>query len=177
MRSFLVVAALLACSLLGTCGGGGKSRPSSERSDSRLEQVVKAAGHVTAGEFPAARGRTLQEVANGVKARLRVVPATSTFTPGRNRIAFGLLDASSNSLVYGRSAAYVARTPGAPARGPFPAPLDSFAVKSPFRSRTTGNDPRAIKAIYESEVPFPRPGRYAVLVVTRSGSELIGAPA
>lgn len=105
---------------------------------------------------------------------LEVGLATSVFTPGPNRLAFGLIDAS-NSLVYGRSAVYVAPGPTDKAQGPFPAPTDSLLVDPPYRSQTAAHEEDPIAAIYSTTVPLRRPGRYSILTVTRSGRRLLGA--
>ena len=49
--------------------------------------------------------------------------AGQTYTVGDNRLAFGVIDAQ-GAFVYGKTAVYVAPTPDAKARGPFPAPAD-----------------------------------------------------
>jgi hypothetical protein len=45
----------------------------------------------------------------------------------------------------------------------------------PYLSRTVATDSSAVKAIYETTVPLPRPGHYAVLTVSKAGSALLGA--
>ena len=60
--------------------------------------------------------------------------ATSVFTPGENRVAFGLIDRD-QSFLYGPTAVYFARRPNAEAQGPIPAPADSLVTAEAFRSR------------------------------------------
>lgn len=100
--------------------------------------------------------------------------ATSVLLTGHERLAFGLLD-SANRFVYGKTAVYLAARPTEPAQGPFLAPLDSMVAAPPYQSKTTANDPAAVKGIYEATVPFPRPGTYAVLVLSRTDSGLLAA--
>ena len=47
--------------------------------------------------------------------------ASSVFTPGENRMAFGMIDRKAGFL-YGKTAVYVAPTPEAKAQGPFRRP-------------------------------------------------------
>ena len=88
--------------------------------------------------------------------------ATSVLLPREERVAFGVI-AKNRSCVYGKSALYVGKTPGAKARGPYPAPADSIVQKSSFLSRGAASDTADIKAIYAAQVPLPKPGRYAIL--------------
>lgn len=135
---------------------------------------LRAAARPAAADFPRPQGRSLQALADTMRAGLEAPLATSEHAPGRTRIAFGLLDAE-RAFVLAPTAVYVARSPGAPARGPFLAPADSMEVRPPFRSRTSGTDPEEVSAIYHAEVAVPRPGRWFVLTATRVGSELLGA--
>lgn len=102
--------------------------------------------------------------------------ATSEFTLGQNRVAFGVIGRD-NRFIYGSSAVYVAPTPSDPARGPFPAPADPLVVDPPFRSQNAALESDAIAAIYDARVRFDRPGRYAVLVVTNLASGPVGGAA
>jgi len=133
--------------------------------DSAFDRSIRAAQRVSEADFPPASGRTLQQIANRVEA-VQAGLATQEFTPGRNRLAFGVVG-NDNKLVYGPSAVYFARTPTAAAEGPFAAPADPLVVDPPFRSKQAALESDAVAAIYETEVTLPRPGRYAVLVVTK----------
>jgi hypothetical protein len=113
-------------------------------------------------------------MADGVEAGPQVGLATSVLVPGKQRVAFGMIGADRRFL-YGKSALYVATSPSAQARGPYPAPADSIVPKPQFLSRGAAADTKDIKAIYEGNVPFPRPGSYAVLAVTKVGTQLVGA--
>jgi hypothetical protein len=133
-----------------------------------------AAERPAAGQFPPARGRSLQQLASGVKSSAQFGAATGTFTPGTRRVAFAL-NASSGAFIYAPTAIYIARTPHTPAQGPFLAPADPLTVPAQYRSKqNTG--PGGIQAIYAADVPLPRKGTYTLLALTRTASGLIGAP-
>jgi hypothetical protein len=159
------------------CGGGGggkgSGRESGSSGDPHVAALVREAASVRASDFPAPRGRTLQAIANTVRAGPQVGLAGSIFLPGADRFAFGVIT-SDKRFLYGKSALYVARTPRARARGPYPAPADSIVPKPPFLSRGAAADTADIKAIYAARVPFPGPGRYAVLAVTKVGAGFDG---
>ena len=144
--------------------GGGRA--------SAFERQIAAAQNPSAGDFPSAQGKTLQQIADGVGA-VQAGPATSEFTPGKNRLAFGVIG-QDNRFIYGESAAYVAPTPNDPAQGPFVAPADPLVVDPPFRSQGAALETDAIAAIYEAQVPLDQPGPYAVLVVTKTSQGLVG---
>lgn len=157
-------------------GGGGASAPSASSSPPPPPAVV-AAEHPTAAAFPAARGRTLQQVANALNGGgPSVALATSVYTPGRDRFAFGVIGPT-GAFLYGDTAVYVARAAGAPARGPFLAPADSLVVAPRFRSTTSAEDTGDVTAVYHAEVDLPAPGRWLVLGVTRVHGRLLGGVA
>ncbi|MGH2838491.1 MAG: hypothetical protein ACRDJY_09135, partial [Thermoleophilaceae bacterium] len=71
-------------------------------------------------------------------------------------------------------AVYIAPSPGAKALGPFVAPADSLVTEPAFRSQTAAAESDPIAAIYAAQVPFERPGRYPVLVLTKTNNGLSG---
>src|SRR3954449_13081665 len=173
------LALLVAASLLaGGCGGPGSAAPKPPPGVSKKDFAAElaAASTATAADFPAVKGRTLQQVADTALAGNQVGFASSVFTPGRNRLAFGVID-KSNSFVYGKSAVYVARDPGDPALGPYPAPADSLLPKPAFRSQNAAVESSPIAQIYAANVPLPKAGDWSVLVVTKQGTKLTGAAA
>ena len=171
----VLLAAALAVSGCGGDDGGGPAPPEGV-SQGEFERQLRDAQQVTAADFPAPRGRTLQEMANTAQPGPQVGLATSVLEPGENRLAFGVIGPD-NEFLYGKSAVYVAPTPGDRARGPFPAPADSLVTKPEFRSRQAVAEEDEIAAVYAAQVPFRRPGRYAVLVLTKTASGLVGATA
>ena len=173
-----MMALLAALMLASGCGG-------SEPAGDPLEQVpaagglrekVAAAERPEASEFPPARGRSLQEVADqdgtgGPEVGL----ATSVFTVGENRLAFGVID-QQGQFVYGKSAVYVAPRPGAPARGPYPAPADLLVTEPPYRSQQAATESDPFAAVYAAQIPFAKPGKWSVLVLTQQDGRLLAAP-
>lgn len=156
------------------CGESDNSDGSGSSDAAVTETKVQRAAEVSAADFPATEGRTLQAIADTVQRGPQVGLATSVLLPRKERVAFGVIGAD-NRFLYGKSALYVAETPGSKARGPYPAPADSIVPKPAFTSRGTASDTAGIKAIYAAEVPFPKRGEYAVLAVSKVGSRLVGA--
>jgi hypothetical protein len=133
-----------------------------------------AAQRPRAGQFPAAHGRTLQQLANLVHSSAQLGAATGSFTPGTRRYAFALT-AKSGAFVYAPTALYISKTPTSPAAGPYLAPADPMTVPEQYRSKqNTG--PGGIQAIYAAALPLPHSGTYTVLALTRTQKGLIGAP-
>jgi len=87
--------ALAGISACGGSAGTAKSQP-------------PPAAPPTAGQFPKPAGRTLQQLATSAPRGPQVGIATSVFTPGENRVAFGLID-DGQKFVYGQVAIYIAR--------------------------------------------------------------------
>ncbi len=134
---------------------------------------LPAAEHPRAVQFPLARGRSLQKLATVVKSTAELGAATGTFTPGTRRLAFGLTERS-GAFIYAPTAIYIAKSPSAPARGPFLAPADPMSVSPQYRSKENSG-PGGIKAIYAAQLPIPGAGTFAVLSITRAHKGLIGA--
>jgi hypothetical protein len=172
MRPTLALLALSAL-LVAACGDddeGGAEKPSGTAADRQLQEAAS----VRAADFPPAGGRTLEQVANTIESGPQLGLATSVFTRGRNRLAFGVID-SQQRFVLAKSAVYLARTPNSRALGPFPAPAYSMETAPRFRSRTVAEDRAAPKAIYAAQVPLKSAGRYSVVVASRVGGRLVGA--
>src|SRR3954469_16070475 len=178
VRSLAVAVAVAAALLAAGCGGSDSATPKPPPGVSKKDFTAElaAASNATAADFPAVNGRTLEEVANTATAGNQVGFASSVFTPGDNRLAFGVID-KANAFVYGKSAVYVARNPGAKAHGPYPAPADTLLTKPAFRSQNAAVESTPIAQIYGAKVPFPKAGDWAVLVVTKQGAKLTGAAA
>jgi hypothetical protein len=178
LRPLLAALALAAVALAG-CGGsdesgGGASSPNA-RPPPPPAEVVQAA-HPRRADFPAPRGRTLRQLADSLYgAGPQVALATTDYVPGRNRVAFGLIE-HDGTLLYGNTAVYVARGEHGKARGPFLAPADSLEVRPAFRSETSAGD-EDVTGVYHADVKLPGPGRWLLLVVTRSGEQLLGGAA
>jgi hypothetical protein len=171
---------LAAAVLIAGCGGGDDSASKDPASqvpkEGGLQDKVRDAQSVTAADFPAAGGRTLQQVANeSGSAGPELGMATSVFVPGKNRVAFGMIDDQSG-FVYGKTALYVAPTPGAKALGPFPAPADVLITQGRYRSKQAATESDPFAAVYAAEVPFKKPGDYSILAVTKDGDKTVAAP-
>jgi hypothetical protein len=167
-RASLAVALALSAAVLSACGGKHVPPPTSR------ESAIARAGHPVVSDFPAPNGRNIFELQKALRANAVIGLATGTFTPGTDRLAYGVIG-TDNAFVYGPSAVYVAASPTAPVQGPFPAPLDSMQVAPRFQSKTVAEDPAAIKGIYETQVPFTKPGTYGILGVVNVGGKLVGS--
>src|SRR3954465_6251080 len=120
VRSLAVAVAVAAALLAAGCGGSDSSTPKPPPGVSKKDFAAELAAPPTPtpADFPAGGGRTLEQIANTVKAGNQVGFASSVFTPGDNRVAFGVID-KGNSFVYGKSAIYIARAPAGTALGPY----------------------------------------------------------
>ncbi len=183
---------LAAATLVAGCGddsgsGGGsadtvaESRPAPARSD-----------------FPSAQGKTLQEVvkAADAPAPLVVSPAAMVFYEGRNRYPFGVFEPDRTPVSDAEVALYVSSvprtTPGekageegkgaaararaealeGPARGPYPAAIESIATEPAFRAQTTTSDPDAATVVYVTELDFPSEGEWRIAALIKDDGEL-----
>jgi hypothetical protein len=178
MRRF-VLGALLVGALFG-CGsdGGGSDDPVSRvPEEGGLQERVRSASSPDLGSFPSAEGKTLNQLAGEIKGggSTEVGLATSVFTVGEQRLAFGMID-DQGQFVYGQTAVYVAPTPDDPAEGPFAAPADILVTEGRYRSRQAAEESDPFAAVYESQVQFDQKGQWAVLVVTRTGNTYVAAP-
>src|SRR5918997_4433229 len=176
----LVLAALLVGALAGCgSGDGGTDDPVSRvPEEGGLQERVRAASQPDASSFPSAEGKTLNQLAEEVRGAgsTEVGLATSVFTVGKSRLAFGMID-DQGQFVYGPTVVYAAPTPDDPAEGPFAAPADVLVTEGRYRSRQAAEETDPFAAVYETEVPFDRKGTWAVLVVTQTGNTYVAAPA
>jgi hypothetical protein len=134
---------------------------------------LRAAQRPGLSQFPAADGRSLEQLAQLSHAKLQLGAATGTFTPGTRRYAFALYTPSGR-LVYAPTALYIARNPKAPAIGPVLAPADLMTVAAQFRSQQNSG-PGGIQAIYHAQLRLPGARTYALLALTRTLSGLDGS--
>jgi hypothetical protein len=162
------IAPLLACvaaiavgsTLLVGCGssGEGESRPAP-----------------AASEFPAAKGRTLAEIAQMPESKLVVSPAGQVVDVGDNRLAFGVFDLGGEQVDDADVALYFASGLDAPAQGPFPARVESLKTPAAFRAKTTSQDPGAATSVYVvPDVKVEKRGELAMLAVIRRDGKLEG---
>ena len=176
-RLIPTLAGALALALLAGCGGDDAARDPIERvpETGGLRQQIAEARAVKRSDFPAAAGRSLTALASELGAREgEAALASSVFTVGSNRLAFGSID-EQGQFAFGRTAIYVARRPGAPARGPYPAPADLLVTDPAFRSAQAATEEDPFAAVYAARVPFATAGRHAILTVTRAGERTVAA--
>jgi hypothetical protein len=174
------VAALAALVLAAAgCGGGDGSAPAEDpvaQVPSGLQEKVRAARDPQPSEFPATGGKTLQALADEIGGGPQMGLAGSVFLAGRqNRVAFGVIDENAGFL-YGKTALYVARSPSAPAKGPYVAPADVLVTDAPYRSQQAATEADPFAAVYAAHVPFRKPGAYSVMAVTLVGGKPVAAP-
>jgi hypothetical protein len=169
---------LAAVALLAGCGGGSDAKDPAAQVPAAggVRAKVRAAQAVTAADFPATGGRTLQQVADAAgTAGPELGLGSSVFTVGEDRVAFGIIDDRSG-FVYGKTAIYVARKPDKPAQGPYPAPADVLVTQGRYRSKQAATEADPFAAVYAAQVPFKRPGGYSILAVTQAGGKNVAAP-
>jgi hypothetical protein len=173
----LIMAVIAAVFALAGCGGSSGDEDSARNvpeSDGLREKVQQAAAPAEA-EFPAVQGRSLQQVADSMQGGPEVGLAGQTYTTGENRLAFGVIDPQ-GSFLYGKTAVYVAPTPDAKARGPYPAPADVLVTDPAFRSRQAASESDLFAAVYGADVKFSKPGNWSVLTVTQADGGMLAAP-
>src|SRR5919106_3396823 len=182
MRRLVLAALLGALFVVAGCGGGddGASDDPVGRvpEEGGLRENVRAASSPDASAFPQAEGKTLNQLAEEVRGggSTEVGLATSVFTVGEQRLAFGMID-DQGQFVYGPTAVYVAPTPDDTAKGPFVAPADVLITEGRYRSRQAAEETDPFAAVYQATVPFEKKGPWAVLAVTQVGNTFVAAPA
>lgn len=151
---------LVAISLLSGCGSGSGE-------DSAARPAPDAA------TFPPAQGRTLTELAQLPEANLVVSPAGRVFDVGPNRFAFGVFTLGGEQVDDADIALYFAEGRNGPARGPFPARVDSLQTPAAFRAKTTAEDPGAATSVFVvPQVAVRRRGEVAMLALIRRDGKL-----
>jgi hypothetical protein len=160
----------LLCALtLAACGGEESADPIERVPESGgVREQVDAARQVSPQDFPAVEGRTFDDLVAEVAGRDGgATLATSVFTPGTNRLAFGTIS-DDGQFVYGKSAVYVAGPRGKDVAGPFVAPADLLVTAPAYRSRQAAGEEDPFAAIYAAQIEVDKPGEYQVLTVTRT---------
>jgi hypothetical protein len=175
MRPVLVLGLVL---LLAGCGGGAKKNADPVQfvpSENGIRDAVQKASGPTKAEFPAASGKSLEQLANTLAPGPSLALASSVFTVGDNRMAFGVIG-KDGVPVYGQTAIYVAPAPNKPAEGPFVAPADVLLTQARYRSEQAAKTSDPFVAVYGADVAFAKKGSYAVLSATKSADgKLTGA--
>ena len=97
---------LLACALLGACGGDSN------------DDEPSAPPEVNLKDFPAANGRTLRELlAKLTQGGPVLAPSVADLTVGKNRYGFGLFDRSRKPITGASAVVYIAPVGGGEAIG------------------------------------------------------------
>jgi hypothetical protein len=152
--------------------------------------------------FPTAEGRTLRQVLKAADdpAELVVEPAAEVFYRGPNRYPFAVFDRETGEVSDAEVALYIAKVPepgpeakskagnrgqdakaqemalDQPARGPYPASIESLAVKPAFRGKTTAEDSDAAAVVYSAQLNLPSEGEWRVAAILKGDGELKGTP-
>jgi len=158
----LAVGTLALSVALGACGGG--DTPSTAESANQPAPP--------ASEFPPAQGRTLDQILTSSHAQhsnLVVSPSGSVFEPGSDRFGFGVFTVSRQQVPDARVAIYAAPSGGGKAVGPYPARIDSLAVRPQFQSQTTQTDPDAAHDVYVTRLKLDRPGNWDLAAMIEQG--------
>jgi hypothetical protein len=174
-RALLPVALVAAIS---GCGGSEEAAKDTLRAiNVNVRSQVESAQSVDPATFPKPMaGQSLEAFAGQFDTRgPQAIAASSIFRPSKNRLAFGLLD-TDRQFAYGKTVVYVQRRAGGAISGPIAAPADVLVTQPRYRSKQAASEKDPFAAIYEAQVPTPKPGIYNVLAVSDLGSRRIAAP-
>jgi len=185
---------LAAGALLGGCGGD------SGTNESTATALAGSRPAPPKSAFPTVAGRTLRQVLKAADgpAESVISPAATVFYPGENRYPFGVFDRDEEEIPDAEVALYMAKVPrpksGAksrsgsrgqtakaltqaldqPARGPFPAAIESLAVKPAFRAKATEEGPDAASVVYSTQLSLPSEGEWRIAAILKEDGELRG---
>lgn len=159
-----LLAALLALGALAVAGCGG---------DGGDDDGTAGRAAPDPSEFPAAEGRTLDEVLAEAGSEGPVVsPAGQVFHRGQNRYSFGVFTPGREQITDAEVALYVAHGPTGEAKGPFPARIESLETEPEFEAETTAADPDAAQVVYVTELDFDQDGEWRVGALVRADGQL-----
>jgi hypothetical protein len=156
----LVLALMLTLAVAG-CGGGDDDG-----------DLATARPAPSASDFPAAQGKSLQQVLSAANAQGPVVsPAARVLRVGQNRFSFGVFDLGRKPIEDAQVAIYAAPGRGlqGPAIGPFPSRIEDLTTEPAFEARTTSADPDAAKVVYVTEIALKQPGPWSFGALIRQG--------
>jgi hypothetical protein len=154
-RALALAGALFAMALLAGCGGDDDS------ADSTVSTPAPAAS-----DFPAVKGETLDELMSATKPTQDVAALSGmTYTPGENRVGFGVFTVAREQITDAKVAIYAAHGAKGRAIGPFPARIESLETDPQFEAQTTASDPDAAKAVYVTHIDFDRPGEWRLVAM------------
>jgi hypothetical protein len=160
--SVVLAAAVAAFSLGGTgCGGAGSATDSTD------------SPAPAASEFPSASGKTLSQIlrsSRATRSNLVVAATAAVYEKGENRFGFGIFTVSRQQVSDATVAIYAAPSGGGQAIGPFPARIESLAVKPQFESQTTALDPQSAKVVYVTNMNLDRDGNWDLVAMFRAAN-------
>jgi hypothetical protein len=163
-RALACALALVFALFAAACGGGDSGDGASGGDGSQVAQKT---------DFPAAGGKTMAQMRQGLGPGPVLAPTVSILKPGDNRLGFGLFDRAHKQISNAPAAVYVAPASGGPVSGPYYAKAESLTVAPPFQSQTVKNDPDAARAFYVADVPFAKKGQYEVMGVVKLDGRLV----
>ena len=162
MRRAPIALALVAVLALAGCG-------ESESGDPQPEPPPHPTAR--AQDFPAAKGKTLESLRDGLPEGPNLEPTLTTLSVGTNRVGFVLRD-DANKMINGADLAiYTTAHDGTNARGPYVARSESLEVKTNFRAQNT--DTGDVKSIYVADVPIRRAGKPVLTGVARLDGRVV----
>jgi hypothetical protein len=165
----LALAASVTAGLAAGCGSGGGSGGSGGAAPAAPQPTARAE------DFPAADGRTLPDLINGLPKGPVLASSVSVLDKGRNRVGFALFDTAGKQLSGAAVALYAGKMDGSDARGPYVARSESLQVAPQFESKQTSTDPNAARGVYVADLPFPRNGEYAVVAIAKLDGRLVAS--
>ena len=185
--------------LLAGCGSSGSTTGSTSSSVQSHPAPPKSAFPSAKGKTLA----QVLEAEGATQSELVVSPAAQVFTKGENRYPFGVFERDRTQVPDAEVALYFAKVPapkgkgsaaepGAsagtpsakeaeeraldqPAKGPFPASIESMQTKPAFRAQTTSSDPDAAAAVYSTQVDFPSNGEWRIAALQDARAEALAS--
>jgi hypothetical protein len=130
-----------------------------------------------ASSFPDPDGRTISKLMTDypVDDNLVIAPSGVAFTEGRSRFGFGVFKVDHSQVGDADVAIYAAPASGGPARGPYPARVESLETKPAFTAETTASDPDAAKTVYVTEINFDKPGEWQFVALVRGSDDQLSS--
>ncbi|MBN8870771.1 MAG: thioredoxin family protein [Solirubrobacterales bacterium] len=130
-----------------------------------------------ASAFPNPANLSIEQLAaKASPTDLQFAPSGKVFEPGKNRYGFAVFNPQGEQQTDLDVAIYATKGPKSKVLGPFPASTESLETAPAFRAQTTSEDPGAAKAVYVvSALDLPTRGKWFLLALAKTGSELIGS--
>ena len=122
----------------------------------------------SASEFPAADGRSVEEIyaSEMPSDDLVLAPTGQVYNEGENRFGFGVFTAGREQITDAEVAVY-AGPPNGPAEGPFPARIEDMETDPAFAAKSTTGDPDAAKVVYVADIELTKPGRNDIVALVK----------